>query len=309
MASTDLPLAKVFLSQVWHSKTKVFLWEKIFTPRRKFFWDESKSILGQKLATLHFSFQGSDSAPCWLSWQTFSARFQLHSRLINFWYSTNIPYYDGHSDKPLLRKPRTNLSRSIPLQKDYTTCSQKMFHRCGGDPEISEFEQFLLVYLAIGLSATSPSRKPSSRSRTSDMKTGCNRDSVVSMASPSVESFDIIGLRFYSTLDYLNVGSFDIPGNSLIITQANATSLTLSSWFVRWPQIYSDQYIYLSIWKALIFDTAVKLLKWQNVSPGDISPIMSPAFYKDRSKYFSFTKPHQHYFPYMDFLFEILMLI
>jgi len=104
----------------------------------------------------------------------------------------------------------------------------QMFHRCGGDPEISDFEQFLLVYLAIGLSTTSPSRKPSSRSRTSDMKTGCNQDSVVSMASPSVESFDIIGLRFYSTLDYLTVGSFDIPGNCLIITQANATSLTLS---------------------------------------------------------------------------------
>ena len=30
---------------------------KVFTPRRKFFWDESKSILGQKLATLHFFFK------------------------------------------------------------------------------------------------------------------------------------------------------------------------------------------------------------------------------------------------------------
>ena len=182
-----------------------------------------------------------------------------------------------------------------------------MFHRCEGDPESWDFEQFLLVYLAIGLSTSSPSRKPTSRARTSDVKTGCNRDSVMTMASPSVESFDIIGLRFYSSCDYLTVGSFDIPGNCLIITQANATSL--SSWFVLWPQIYSDQYIYLSIWKALIFDTAVKLLKWQNVSPGDISPIMSPAFYKDRSTYFSLTQPHQHFFPYMDFQFEILMLI
>ena len=170
-----------------------------------------------------------------------------------------------------------------------------MFHRCEGDPESWDFEQFLLVYLAIGLSTSSPSRKPTSRARMSDVKTGCNRDSVMTMASPSVESFDIIGLRFYSSSDYLTVGSFDIPGNCLIITQANAASL--SSWFMLWPQIYSVQYIYLSIWKALIFDTAVKLLKWQNVSPGDISPIMSPAFYKDRSKYFSFTQPHEHFSP------------
>ena len=77
-------------------RQKFFSERKIFTPRRKFFWDEnfysetffedeSKSILGQKLATPHFFFQGSDSAPRWLSWQTFSARFQRHSRLINFW--------------------------------------------------------------------------------------------------------------------------------------------------------------------------------------------------------------------------------
>ena len=46
MASTDLPLAKLVLSQVWHSKTKVFLWEensysetKVFLRRKFLLWD------------------------------------------------------------------------------------------------------------------------------------------------------------------------------------------------------------------------------------------------------------------------------
>jgi len=122
---------------------------------------------------------------------------------------------------PSLFFHRKRLSTSLAK---LTNLLSQMFHRCGGDPESWEFQQFLLIYLAIGLSTTSPSRKPTSRSRTSDVKTGCNRDSVVTMASPSVESFDIIGLRFYSSCDYLTFGSFDIPGNCLIITQANATS-------------------------------------------------------------------------------------
>ena len=103
------------------------------------------------------------------------------------------------------------------------TIFDKVFQRCGGNTESCSFEQFFLIYLTIGLSTTSPSRKPSRPRLPNPDK---SQDSVVTIESSvsSSESFDIIGLRFFSTLDYVNVGQFDIPGNCLIITSARPLS-------------------------------------------------------------------------------------
>jgi len=114
---------------------------------------------------------------------------------------------------------RKRLSKSMA---HLTNLLSQVFQRCGGNTESSSFEQFLLIYLAIGLSTTSPSRKLS-RSRLPNPDK--SQDSVVTIeSSVSSESFDIIGLRFFSTLDYVNVGQFDIPGNCLIITSARPLS-------------------------------------------------------------------------------------
>ena len=113
----------------------------------------------------------------------------------------------------------------LPLMKGKKRCItilHKVFQRCGGNPESCDFEQFLLIYLTIGLATTSPSRKPS-RSRLPNPTKSL--DSLVTIESSfAEESFDTIGLRFFSTLDYVNVGQFDIPGNSLIITSARPLS-------------------------------------------------------------------------------------
>merc|ERR1711990_194125 len=115
---------------------------------------------------------------------------------------------------------RKRLSKSMA---HLTNLLSQVFQRCGGNPESCEFEQFFLIYLTIGLSTTSPSRKPS-RPRLHNPDR--SRDSVVTIESSvsSSESFDIIGLRFFSTVDYVNVGQFDIPGNSLIVTTARPLS-------------------------------------------------------------------------------------
>jgi len=114
---------------------------------------------------------------------------------------------------------RKRLSKTLA---HLTRLLSQVFQHCGGNPESCDFEQFLLIYLTIGLATTSPSRKPS-RSRHPNQDK--SPDSVVTIESSfAAESFDIIGLRFFSTLDYVNVGQFDIPGNSLIITSARPSS-------------------------------------------------------------------------------------
>ena len=117
------------------------------------------------------------------------------------------------------------VQQCVPSMKGGKRCItifHKVFQHCGGNPESCDFEQFLLIYLTIGLATTSPSRKPS-RSRHPNQDK--SPDSVVTIESSfAAESFDIIGLRFFSTLDYVNVGQFDIPGNSLIIISARPFS-------------------------------------------------------------------------------------
>jgi len=114
---------------------------------------------------------------------------------------------------------RKRLSKSMA---HLTHLLSQVFQSCGGNPESCDFEQFLLIYLAIGLSTTSPSRKPSKPRLPNPDR---SRDSAaVTIESSSSESFDIIGLRFFSSLDYVNVGHFDIPGNSLIVTSARPLS-------------------------------------------------------------------------------------
>lgn len=116
------------------------------------------------------------------------------------------------SHSPRLFFERKRLSKSM---EHLTQQLSQVFQRCGGNPESCDFEKFLLIYLSIGLSTTTPSRKPS-RSRTSDK----SPESAVTIETSFAESFDIIGLRFFSTLDYVNLGQFDIPGKCLIITSA-----------------------------------------------------------------------------------------
>jgi len=141
-----------------------------------------------------------------------------------------------HSPSLFFEKKRLNKSMA-----HLTHLLSQVFQLCGGNTESCDFEQFLLIYLTIGLSTTSPSRKPSrprlpnpDRSRENSVVTiessasfssSCSSSfSSSCSSSSSEESFDIIGLRFFSTMDYLNLGQFDIPGNTLIITTARPLS-------------------------------------------------------------------------------------
>lgn len=124
--------------------------------------------------------------------------------------------FANHAPHVFFERKRINkILRS--LKADLT----EIFRSCGG-VESDDFTKFFVLYILIGLSSTSPKKK----STTSQNRADRNPEAIIAedLYQPC---FDIVGLRFFHTVDYINLLEYDIPGKTLIITTANSSQAGL----------------------------------------------------------------------------------
>ena len=103
------------------------------------------------------------------------------------------------------------LSKSLKQIRENLT---QVFHKCGGE-HLSRFNLFFVLAVLMGLAETNPKktqlRKPSDTATPEAFQ-------------PYQPAFDILGFRFFHTLDYVSLHKFDIPGKTLILSSTRNAS-------------------------------------------------------------------------------------
>lgn len=106
------------------------------------------------------------------------------------------------------------MNKMLRSLKDILT---EIFRSCGG-VESDSFTKFFVLYILISLSSTSPKKKSPTSRNVADRNPG-----EIIAEELYQPCFDIVGLRFFHTIDYINLLEYDIPGKTLIITTANSS--------------------------------------------------------------------------------------